>query len=160
MLKRILRSIRQKPKPVRDNAAMLIAGAFTCMVFLLWAYHAPTKFSAAEKQGVQTESPSGFTDLFGRIGSQLGAITEAVKSEEGDEAVSPISSETGDGETEQPAVNSAATTTPMKDLESTSSVAVPTPTPQAEQLSSQARVVKIVTVNSSSTTSTSTTKSR
>lgn len=79
MLKRLLINIRQKPKPVRDNIALAIAGVFTAVVCTVWIFNAPSKYSASinNSQSEEDKSP-GFADIFSNIGQQFATVKESV----------------------------------------------------------------------------------
>jgi len=69
MVKRLLRSIRQKPKGVRDQIALVIAIAFTGSIFTVWLITAPARFSSDAQQAQTPEGEStGFADIFDGFG--------------------------------------------------------------------------------------------
>ncbi|NCT01882.1 hypothetical protein GW766_01345 [Candidatus Parcubacteria bacterium] len=79
MIKRLLRNIRQKPKAVRDNIALGVAGVFTAAVFSVWAYNFPSKVAslASESPANVAEDAVGFTDFFTDIRDQLATLKKA-----------------------------------------------------------------------------------
>lgn len=78
MLKRFLRNLRQKPKPVRDQIALGAAGVFTAAVFVVWVYHFPNQISSqgAEAQKNLEASP-GFSQFFSSFKEQFSAAKES-----------------------------------------------------------------------------------
>ncbi len=104
MLKQILKNIRKKPKSVRDNIAMSIAGGFTALVAIIWLYNLPTWYSEIEKKHSNNKEAPGFSDLFGDfkeqfanpkksetdlVENQVESTTSAIKVELGNENVPP-----------------------------------------------------------------------
>lgn len=58
MIKSLLISLRQKPRHVRNQIALLVAGGFTLIVALVWLTQIPAQFrdTAPQEQGVDTFS--------------------------------------------------------------------------------------------------------
>ncbi len=92
MIKRLLRNIRQKPKVVRDNIALGIAGMFTAIVFSIWVYHFPSKIAALtdSTQSDKGEGSPAFTDFFGEIKDQIATLNEATDGNPVDSATSSV----------------------------------------------------------------------
>ena len=66
MVKRLLRSIRQKPQGVRDQIAFGVAVVFTGSIFVVWLITAPTRFTSNTADSSASEGEStGFADIFG-----------------------------------------------------------------------------------------------
>ncbi|MCA9355395.1 hypothetical protein KC865_02480 [Candidatus Kaiserbacteria bacterium] len=80
MIKRLIRAIRRKPKGVRDNIALSIAGSFTAVVFMVWLYHMPARNAALVELQNDDSSP-GFFKMFQGVEGQISAVKEAVKGE-------------------------------------------------------------------------------
>ncbi|MCB9812054.1 hypothetical protein H6778_00125 [Candidatus Nomurabacteria bacterium] len=77
MLKRLIRQIRQKPKGVRDNIALGTAGVFTFLVFTVWLYHAPSRFTS-EASLSRDDGTAGFTQIFDTLQEQVANVKESV----------------------------------------------------------------------------------
>lgn len=92
MIKRLLRNIRQKPKAVRDNIALGIAGTFTAIVFSIWVYHFPSKIAALtdSTQSDKGEESPAFTDFFGEIKDQIATLNEATDGDLVESATSSV----------------------------------------------------------------------
>jgi len=78
MIRRLIRNIRSKPKPVRDNIAMVIAGVFTFAVFSVWMYHSPARFVSLSGDSTLTPDESGFSGFFDQVSGQFASLKEAV----------------------------------------------------------------------------------
>jgi hypothetical protein len=78
MLKRAIRSLRNKPKTLRNNIAMGVAGLFTFGVFVVWQLFAGM-LQDATPDGVlvQTEDAAGFSNFFDRLGDQAASVKKA-----------------------------------------------------------------------------------
>ncbi|MEN9922276.1 MAG: hypothetical protein RL097_553 [Candidatus Parcubacteria bacterium] len=83
MIKRILRNLRTKPKSVRNNIALGIAGTFTALVFSVWLYHFPNKISSLTEfsQSNKNKNTAEFTDFFGQVKDQIATLNEATENE-------------------------------------------------------------------------------
>lgn len=83
MIKRILRNLRMKPKSVRNNIALGIAGTFTALVFSVWLYHFPNKITSLTEfsQSNKNENTAEFTDFFGQVKDQIATLNEATGDE-------------------------------------------------------------------------------
>lgn len=67
MVKRLLRSIRQKPKVFRDQIALGVAVLVTGSIFTVWLVTAPTRFASDSQQAQAPDSESersGFANIF------------------------------------------------------------------------------------------------
>lgn len=90
MIKRFLKSVRQKPKSYRDNIAFIASGVITAVIFAGWLYNTPTRLAAIEerhKQPEEREASPSFSRLFGGISDQVANIKEAISVEESVEVV-------------------------------------------------------------------------
>ncbi len=154
MLKRLIRSIRQKPKVVRDNVALGAAGFFTAAVCAVWLYHMPSKMeSIASEQGKGEETP-GFSDLFGKIGDQFATVKEAVSTVSDSEDKTKVSTEAAEAEVVATSSVAAetATTTPVASSSSTS-VVTGSSTVSAEESTDAPRPIRIITTSTATSTS-------
>lgn len=73
MLKSLIISIRRKPKVVRDQAALAIAGGFTFIVFAIWIFSVPGRFTNVEN----TQSAGVFSSIREEIVTETSALSEA-----------------------------------------------------------------------------------
>lgn len=146
MIKRLLRSIRQKPKNTRDTIALAIAGSVTAVVLLAWVYNVPTKYATIEEKHAESEAAApGFSQFFDEIGDQITEVKASIKESI---ATSTKKDETVVVEEKTPAGND------VPDRSWASSSVEITPPPPAEE-AANGRVVRIVT-KQPATTSTST----
>jgi len=131
MIRSTLIKIRRKPKYVRDNIALGIAGTFTAAVFAVWFLNTPTEF-LQKGAAVAEESPRAFSTFFQQIGKQFASVKESLP-------------------------DPTPTTTPAAAI-ATSLAAEPTVASSSEaSASSSAREVMIVSMSSSTATTTATT---
>lgn len=152
MLRRLIRNIRQKPKPVRDHIALGVAGIFTALIFTVWLYHTPAKFSSVAEDQKPAEDTSGFADLFGRMKDQWASVKESVPTE------AEISSET---EEQIPVVMPVIEATTSTSSAPTMSVAATSSASEESVATTSApRAIRIVTVSSASSTASTTPESR
>ena len=90
MIKRFLKSVRQKPKSYRDNIAFVASGVITAVIFAGWLYNTPTRLAAIEerhKQPEERDTSPGFSRLFSGISNQVANIKESIVTKEEDETV-------------------------------------------------------------------------
>ncbi len=83
MIKGWIRKIRQKPKHVRDNIALLLALIFTSGVTAVWLYNAPARYSAIGEKYAETEDAEkspGFANIFSGVGEQFASLKEVFSS--------------------------------------------------------------------------------
>lgn len=73
MLKSLIISIRRKPKVVRDQAALVIAGGFTFIIFAIWIFSVPGRFTNVEN----TQSAEIFSSIREEIVTETSALSEA-----------------------------------------------------------------------------------
>jgi cytoskeletal protein RodZ len=160
MLKRLIRSIRQKPKSSRDNIALIIALSFTGVVLLVWIINFPDRLAALEEKNnpnAKDDSP-GFSKFFEGISDQLADLKEnsttTIESENQTE-VEPMSSAALER------INRYASNTNIEGIESedykepeetvaTSSIS--TKEEPEEKFGFQQREVRIITTNPATST--------
>ena len=157
MLRRLIRSIRRQPKPVRDQLALISAGVFTAVVAFVWVYHVPTKFAALNEQrqmtAHDTEGPS-FSQLFGGMREQVAAVRDAFSADETEDT--PVV----DTAAEPTVPAYTAATPPATTIERTASSSIATSTPASLATStattstaaSEPRPVRIIAVPKATTT--------
>jgi hypothetical protein len=78
MVKRLIRSIRQKPKGTRDAVAFGGALVFTLMVFTVWAFNTPARMAAIQESYITEDRSAGFGSLFGGIKDQFATAVESI----------------------------------------------------------------------------------
>lgn len=89
MLLRVLKSIRRRPKHVRDRYAFWIAASMTGLVVTLWAWQLPNRFSDTVAPATQpAASASAFSSFineakerFSNIGAEVTEVVETIPSE-------------------------------------------------------------------------------
>jgi hypothetical protein len=127
MLKALLIKLRKKPKVIREQVALVVAGAFTFLVLGIWAFSLPGNFS--DVSGQQT---AGF---FSTLRDGVGELTpdlQPVLSELSEEAVPQPSAEVDEVVSipnEYPSENQpvvATSTQPIRIATTSSSVATST----------------------------------
>jgi len=74
MILRIIESIRQKPKAVRQHYAFIVAVAFTTVVAGVWSLSLPARFSAVPALEGQTAS-APFSGVWGQLKQQMAGLT-------------------------------------------------------------------------------------
>lgn len=148
--------MRQKPKPVRDNIALGIAGVFTALVFSVWLYQVPSQIHAVSTPTKDDDS-SAFTELFSSMKDQLATVKESTTTSTSTEVAatttlvwSDYANATGTIEYAPAAegvvvATTTVATTTSSDTFSTTSDQLPAPRP-----------IRIVTVSGASTTATTT----
>ncbi len=105
MLISFLRHIRSKPKAVRNNYAMLLAGVFTAVVALVWGFTS-LQMPAVSIQTTAEETKSApFANLFGQLKDQLAAAKASFATTSTDQLEANTESETGPGATSTNAQN-------------------------------------------------------
>lgn len=81
MIRKTLLHLRQKPKSIRNNVAMGIAGAVTFMVFLVWASYIPERFSVLSSAPIANPDKAIFSNFFDLIGRQFANVGDSVAPE-------------------------------------------------------------------------------
>ena len=108
MVKSLIRNLRKKPKTTRDSIAFGVAGVFTFMVFSVWAYNTPDRFSTlsafGELESGDTIEEAGFSSFFTNLRDQLAGVAQSVEEvveteESGTDAMDTSSSENNSGNT-------------------------------------------------------------
>lgn len=174
MIKRLLRNLRQKPKAVRDNIALGIAGVFTFIVGSFWLYNFPATHSLST--ALEADDDPAFSGLFSDFKEQVATIKESGQKETENQATgtaeSTVTRERVDiSEFYPQATRAASVSTTSSSLNTTASSSSfgfsTTSTSQTTQFntntepysppSETARSIRIVTTNSAASTSASTT---
>jgi hypothetical protein len=78
MIRRLIKSLREKPKSSRDTVAFISASLITGLVFTTWAYNGPAKHIAVDNKinpESQAASP-GFSQFFDGLSDQIERIKE------------------------------------------------------------------------------------
>lgn len=165
-MRRLIRSLQQKPSAARDRIAFSIAAIFAALVCGVWLYHAPGRFgelALLQPEAEVEQGAPGFRE-------QLAAIPSPFTNNEAVESSAPVSesgnasvldtNETLTGEREQSRTTSAdrnssmipASTVMSTTTNSSSSTAVASSTTMTTESSFEPRVVRIVTTPSASST--------
>lgn len=76
MPKDLLARLRQKPKHVKENIALGIAGGFTAIVAIVWLVTVPKSFIAGDE--VKKEGPHAFSTLIDQMKEQLAGVKNAL----------------------------------------------------------------------------------
>lgn len=172
MIKRLLRNLRQKPKAIRDNIALSIAGIFTAVVGSFWLYNFPATHSL--EATVEADDAASFSNLFSDFKDQVASLKEATQEEAGQQAMgtldSSVSRERTDIKEFDPPVSNATTSTtsfgaatstsPLDFSIESATTATPNNTVNSSSKSPQlepSQSIRIVTINGSAATSASTT---
>ena len=74
MVRRWIGSLRNKPKSVRDNVALSVAGELTALVVLGWLFVTPT--TVTDVIAKQKRNQALF-QLFGQLRDQTAAVTDS-----------------------------------------------------------------------------------
>ncbi len=154
MLGKLIRTIRKKPKPVRDNIALSIASGFTIVILGFWAYHLPSRLQVSEI--VPTESTSAFSTFFDTAKDQFATVRESMR--ESTAGLNELTSTSS--------VGAMATTSELQLLVNVESVgsttasttatsSIPASSTNITTDSSQPRVVRILPIAASSSASSS-----
>jgi hypothetical protein len=172
MIKRLIRNIRQKPKAIKDNIALGIAGVFTAIVGSFWLYNFPTTHSL--QIATEADETAGFSGLFSDFKDQMATLKESAQESSNQQATgtpeSSIFREQIDiKEFYPPVLNATNPTTTLDDTASTtpfgfSTESAATGTEQNtvtdgynSQPTESSRPIRIVTTNNAASTSASTT---
>ena len=75
MVRRWIGSLRNKPKSVRDNVALSVAGGVTVLVVLGWLFVTPTTVTDVASEA--KAQPSAFSTLFDQLRDQTAAVTDS-----------------------------------------------------------------------------------
>ncbi len=78
-MKKLFRHISSQPKAKRDSYAFMVAGTFTGIVTLIWAFSLPGKMGTVGETP-EADSPAPFANLIKETGEQLAAVREGLKS--------------------------------------------------------------------------------
>jgi len=165
MIKRFLRNLRQKPKGVRDNIALGIAGTFTAIVFMVWLHHFPSKAAVltSQEQTKADEKP-GFAGIFGDFKEQLASLKESSDQEQTKVATSSPEASNPYIATTTPvgmASSTMSTTTYwFENNETTPADTATVPTDATTSSASSFRPIRIVTTNNASSAVATTTETR
>lgn len=139
MLRRWIGSLRNKPKAVRDNVALSVAGGATALVALGWLFITPETVTTVASE--VKEQPNAFSTLFGQLREQTAAVTDSFSNARqtvGEEWEAAVASSTfEEAESERTTTSTSATTT---ETTATSSNPVSEPT---------GRTVRIATTSDS-----------
>jgi hypothetical protein len=172
MIKRLIRNIRQKPKAVKNNIALGIAGVFTAVVSSFWLYNFPTTHSL--KITTEADNMAGFSGLFSDFKDQVATLKESAQEGSNQLATgtpeSSVSREQIDiKEFYPPVLNATSSTTTLDTVASTTPFNFPTGSAatgtQQNTVSNEhnsppgetSRPIRIVTTNNAASTSASTT---
>jgi hypothetical protein len=79
MVKRLLRSIRQKPKGVRDQIAFVAAVVVTGAILTTWLFYTPAGSESIESGSTEDDAP-GFADIFKGFGNVISQYNADSKS--------------------------------------------------------------------------------
>jgi hypothetical protein len=81
MVKRLIRTIRQKPKGTRDGVAFGLALVFSLFVFTVWIFNTPARMNAIEESYTVNKEvrESGFGSLFFGIKEQFATAINSVR---------------------------------------------------------------------------------
>lgn len=152
MIKRLIKSIRRKPKGVRDNIAMSIAGVFTAAVFVVWLYHMPARQSVIAEKAANDSTP-GFSQIFREIGTQATAIKSSLSevSKEENEPEAQKSSLETEGDFSQGVFTSSPNTSSSSTSSSTTSSSTSSSVQSAPTIPREVRIVTTATTSTSVT---------
>ena len=90
MIKKTIGKLRRQPKNVREGIAFWSAGVFAFMVFVVWLFNAPTKFS---QMAINNQGDSGtISSILEDLNQQVATVKESLPE------TSASSSTTGSGE--------------------------------------------------------------
>ena len=126
MIRRLINSLRRKPKAVRDNIALSVAGGATAVVALAWVLITPGNIATVVSD--VDAAPGAFSTLFEQFRNQTAAVSDSLDT---------IRENTEEIESESENV----VTGNNDDFASTT----PTSTPTVIEASSTARTVRIAT---------------
>jgi triphosphoribosyl-dephospho-CoA synthetase len=79
--KKLFRHISSQSKAKRDSYALIVAGTFTGLVALIWAFSLPEKMGTLAG-AVESEAELPFSNFLDEAGAQLAAVKEGFKNEE------------------------------------------------------------------------------
>lgn len=78
-MKKLFRHISSQPKAKRDSYAFMVAGTFTGIVALIWAFSLPGKMGTVGDTP-EANSAAPFANLIKETGEQLAAVRDGLKS--------------------------------------------------------------------------------
>ena len=140
MIGRAFRSVRRKPKAVRDRYAFWIAAVFTGCVALVWFLQMPARDSATNTVEIHAgDAAAGLEGMFSGFSEQVAAIREEVS-----QATTTEPKATGSAMIQSQST-STASTTDAATIDATSSVQATTTAPPS------GRPARITTTSASTT---------
>lgn len=77
MIRKTILKIRRQPKYVRNNIAMGLAGSFTAVVFVIWAYHIPSQLDEIDN-GKNANENGLMSQFMDNVGKQVSSIKDAI----------------------------------------------------------------------------------
>ena len=78
MLARLIRSVRRKPKPIRDQYAFWTAILFTVLIGGVWGFGLSGRVDTNVSSAQPTESVGVFSSFFDEIGGKLSEVTDSI----------------------------------------------------------------------------------
>jgi hypothetical protein len=90
MLARLIRSVRQKPKPIRDQYAFWTAILFTVLVGGVWGFGLSGSVNTDVSSVQQPDSAGVFSSFFDEIGGKLSEVTDSISAISEPEESSPV----------------------------------------------------------------------
>jgi hypothetical protein len=66
MIKRLINIVRNQPNEAKDKIALGVAGGFTAIVFVIWAYHLPARMESMNASEKDSSSPA-FSQLISEV---------------------------------------------------------------------------------------------
>lgn len=113
MLRRFITQLRHKPKAVRDNIALGVAGSMTAVVVLAWVLVTPENISTVASEA--RKQPGTFATLFNQIKEQTATVVESVTAvktavdEEVAEEATPVATSSESASVENSTITSTST---------------------------------------------------
>lgn len=92
-MKKLFKHISSQPKSRIDSYAFLVAGTFTGVVALIWAFSLPEKMDTISG-AKEADSPAPFSNLIKETGEQLAAVKDGLRSKKDDEVKEDTASST------------------------------------------------------------------
>lgn len=80
MSQNIIQKLRQKPKGVRDNIAMSIAGVFTSLVLVVWFIGSTDKLGQVVESS--KEGAGAFSTFIGHIKGEMASVADSLPDKE------------------------------------------------------------------------------
>jgi hypothetical protein len=91
-MKKLIKHIRSQPKSKIDSYAFMVAGTFTGIVALVWAFSLPQKMERVNGSE-ESNSQAPFSNLLKETGEQLAAVKNGLKSKESEGEAEATTSE-------------------------------------------------------------------